>query len=370
MAAPARLTADVRRAVDEAIAAVLDRGQVLLGPETEAFEQEFADYVGVGSCVTVGNGTDALEIALRAAGVSAGDEVVVVANAGGYATAACGLVGAVPVYVDIAASTLTIDLNEAVRAIGRTTAAVIVTHLYGFPVDIARLRAMLEHAGWPDVLIIEDCAQAHGAAVDGQRVGALGDLGAFSFYPTKNLGAFGDAGAIVTSDSGLEGRIRKLKQYGWRDRYVQELPGGRNSRMDEIQAAILRILLKDLDANNERRRAILERYVEATADSDSVSMVHAGLLDGFVAHLAVALVDERERVAAALQTWGVDSAIHYPVLDVDYPALASRQTKVVGDLRRSREAVSKVLSVPCFPGMTSAEIDHVCESLANVRRSA
>lgn len=368
LAAPGRLPPDVRSDVDEAITAVLDRGQMLLGPETEAFEAEFAEYLGAAGCVTVGNGTDALEIALRAVGVSAGNEVVTVANAGGYATTACGQVGAVPVYVDIAASTLTMDLEEAVIAVGASTAAVIATHLYGCPVDVPRLRSMLDDAGWSDVLIIEDCAQAHGAQVDGRRVGTLGDIAAFSFYPTKNLGAFGDAGAIVTSDPEVEERARMLRQYGWRERYVQEIPGGRNSRIDEVQAAILRILLRGLDAGNERRRAIMERYTEATALSESVSMVHADPPDGYVAHLAVARIREREKAAAELRAAGVATAVHYPVLDVDHPALVGRQYRTVGDLPVSVEAVAVTLTVPCFPTMSGAEVDHVCHSLANVGR--
>jgi dTDP-4-amino-4,6-dideoxygalactose transaminase len=355
--------------VDDAITAVLDRGQVLLGPETEAFEADFAEYLGATGCVAVGNGTDALEIALRVVGVSAGDEVVTVANAGGYTTAVCGQLGAVPVYVDVAASTLTMDLEQAVIAVGASTAAVVVTHLYGWPVDVPRLRDMLDGAGWSSVPIIEDCAQAHGARVDGRLVGTLGDLAAFSFYPTKNLGAFGDAGAIVTSDPEVEERVRMLAQYGWRERYVQELPGGRNSRMDEIQAAILRIFLRGLDAGNESRRAIVKRYADATADSGSVSMAHGEAPDGYVAHLAVARTGERDSVAAELQAAGVATAIHYPVLDVDQPALAGRQYRTVGDLPESREAVAAILTVPCFPTMSDAEIDQVCDSLTSVGRS-
>jgi aminotransferase EvaB len=368
LAAPGRFSADLRSKLDDAISAVLDSGIFLMGSQTEAFEREFAAYCGVAHCVSVANGTEALELSLRASGVGARDEVITVANAGGYSTTACLHIKAVPVYVDIDPRTLTMDLGAALTAVGPKTAAIIVTHLYGWPVDVLRLRSALRRADRSDIRLIEDCAQAHGATVAGQRVGSLGDLAAFSFYPTKNLGALGDAGAVVTSDEPTSQRLRMLRHYGWADKYHEAISGGRNSRMDEIQAAVLRVMLQYLDDRNRTRRAIIARYEHATAHSGALKMVHSAASEGFVAHLAIASAPNRDSVRRALRDAGIDTGVHYPVLDVDQPTVRNSLHRMT-TLDGSRHLNPTILSLPCFPTMSPDELDHVSGALRQLASS-
>ena len=259
--------------IDEAVAGVLRSGFYLAGPQTRAFEEEFAAYCGVRHVVGVGNGTDALEIALRAIGCGPGDEVVTVANAGMYATAATILVGAVPVFADIEEKNLLISARSVARVLSDRTRAVVATHLYGQLCDVAALRRVL---GDRRVMILEDCAQAHGARREEGRAGSLGDLAAFSFYPTKNLGALGDAGAVATNRDELADRIRQLSQYGWSERFHADVPAGRNSRLDEIHAAVLRVKLTRLDSWNRLRREIVGSYIDAAARHGTDDRSRAG----------------------------------------------------------------------------------------------
>ena len=272
--------------IDAAIAAVLAGGRYILGEQVAAFEREFAAYLGAGStegathAIGVGSGTDALHLALRACGIGPGDRVFTVSHTAVATVAAIELAGATPVLVDIDPATFTMDpnrLEEAVRrdeggnssnvkrhsSIVTRHSAIIPVHLYGHPADMA---AILEIARRYDLWVIEDCAQAHGATIDGQKTGTFGDIAAFSFYPTKNLGALGDGGAVVTSDPALAEQTRLLREYGWRERYVSAIPG-LNSRLDELQAAILRVKLRYLDAENARRRALAAEYDRLLADS-------------------------------------------------------------------------------------------------------
>ena len=253
----ARHHAPLRSELDAAMARVQDRGWYILGPEVEAFEREFAAYCGTGECVAVGNGTDALELSLRALAIGPGDEVVTAANAGMYATTAIRAAGAVPAYVEIDESTLLMDPAALAAGLGARTRAVIVTHLYGRLADVDALVRIARERG---VALIEDCAQAHGARAGGGMAGTHGALGCFSFYPTKNLGALGDAGAVVTGDRELAAKLRALRTYGWGAKYHCTMEGGMNSRMDELQAAVLRVKLPRLDGWNRRRRDIAARY--------------------------------------------------------------------------------------------------------------
>jgi dTDP-4-amino-4,6-dideoxygalactose transaminase len=233
---------------------VMASGWWLNGARNAAFAREFAEFLGATTCVPVANGTDALEIALRAlicARGIGGDEVVTVANAGGYASTAIREVGLTPVYVDIDIETQLVDTEGLLSALGPRTAIVVLTHLYGGAVEVLAIRDRINESGYQHVPIVEDCAQAHGASVNGRRVGSMGDIGTFSFYPTKNLGAMGDGGAIVTSDNAIGEAARRLHQYGWSEKYRIALSGGRNSRMDEIQAAILSVSLPHLDTMNK-----------------------------------------------------------------------------------------------------------------------
>jgi dTDP-4-amino-4,6-dideoxygalactose transaminase len=333
---------------------VLASGYWINGPYTKAFCHDFAAATGVAHCVGVANGSDALEIALRCLVADpARREVVTVANAGGYTTTACRLIGLTPVYVDIDEASQLIAIDHAVAAVGPATAAVVVTHLYGGLVDVPALRATLHAAGFGDVPIIEDC---------GGRAGAFGDVATFSFYPTKNLGALGDGGAIVTNDATLAERVARLRMYGWDGKYDVVTSGGRNSRLDELQAAFLSALLPYVDADNERRRAIIDRYAAAAADGiELVSSPH-----GTVGHLSVVLTDDRERLAKHLNDRGVATDIHFPILDCDQTGWAGADQRVgPAGLDVSRRSVKRILSVPCFPEMTDDEIAQVCDALGS-----
>lgn len=355
-------------ALQAAVGRVMASGWWLLGPATRDFCAAFASYVGGGECVGVGNGTDALEIALRALtpddrhGAGAGDdlpEVVMAANAGGYSSFACHLARLKPVYADVEADTLLLSIDAAVAATSADTIAVVATHLYGGLLDVSALRRALDAAGRQRVAILEDCAQAHGLRGCGGMAGGLGDIAAFSFYPTKNLGALGDGGAILSRDEALIARVRALHQYGWSRKYMVDTPMGRNSRLDEMQAAILHVLLPHLDDANAARVAIQSAY--AAALPASVTPVRSPL--GSVAHLALVRTADREALKAHLAARGVASDVHYPILDCDQPGFAALPSRVAGTLERSRSAVAEILTLPCFPTMTDAEIAQVCDAL-------
>ncbi len=343
----------------EAVERVINSQWFILGAEVEAFEREFAAYCGVSTCVSVANGTDALELALRACGVGAGDRVALVANAGYYGSIATKLVGAVPLYVDIDEATMTMEAAQLARALESRPKAVIVTHLYGRLANIEELCALAERAGVP---LIEDCAQAHGAMRSGRKAGSFGTLGCFSFYPTKNLGALGDGGAVVTNDEVLAARLRQLRQYGWKSKYHVDLPGGRNSRLDEMQAAILRARLVWLDEWNASRREIARRY--SAAFSALPLAVPAPVDEAYVAHLYVVRSGEREALRAHLAARGVATDIHYPVAD-HRQTVAMSGVSVGGGLPVTEQACRGVLSLPCFPGLSAAEVDEVIASVAS-----
>jgi dTDP-4-amino-4,6-dideoxygalactose transaminase len=344
-------------ALEEAALRVIRSGWFLLGPETDAFESEFAAFCGAAACVSVANGTDALELALRAVGCSAGDEVVVVGNAGMYGTTAALAIGAVPVFAEIDPATLLIDPKSAASLLSDRTAAVVATHLYGSVVDVDELRACLPRA----VPIVEDCAQAHGASIGGTPVGSLGDVAAFSFYPTKNLGALGDAGAVVSSDTAVVARTRALRQYGWESRYHSTIPGGRNSRMDEIQAAMLRVLLPHVTTANERRAELRTRYVDAVGDRvEFIANGAPGVVPA--THLCVTRFAQRDDMRARLADEGVRAEVHYPLPDHLQPSLASKEFRH-GDLHETERACDEVLSLPCFPTLRDDEVERVVDAL-------
>ncbi|NWF35748.1 DegT/DnrJ/EryC1/StrS family aminotransferase [Mariprofundus sp. KV] len=352
---PARENALFRAEIDAAIADVLDSGYYLLGNHVKGFEQEFASYCRVDHCISVGNGTDALEIALRAVGVQAGDEVISVANAGGYTTIACNIIGAVPVYVDVNADDLLLDIDQVVAAVSERTRCVVATHLYGQVVDVSGLRALLDQAGYADVKILEDCAQAHGATLDGQPVGSLADIATFSFYPTKNLGALGDGGAIVTNAESLAQTCLQLRQYGWKSKYESTLPFGRNSRMDELQAAILRVKLKHLPDLNAKRVAVTE-FLDAACRGvvEVVTQPRAGS----VGHLFVVRHAQRDKIRAELARHGIATDIHYPLLDMDHDAMLEQPRRVM-NMSCSIKATAEIFSLPCYAGIRSDELDHI-----------
>jgi dTDP-4-amino-4,6-dideoxygalactose transaminase len=350
-----------RPAPDAAVGRVLRRGWYLLGPETEAFEREFAVWCGGADCVSVANGTDAIELALRAAGVGPGDEVATVANAGMYSTCAIRAAGAAPLYVDVDPLCGLMDPGLFERAIGPATRALVVTHLYG---RMAPLPELLEIARTREIAVIEDCAQAHGAALDGRKAGVWGLAGCFSFYPTKNLGACGDAGAIVTSDPDFAARVRSLRQYGWTAKYDSALPGGRNSRIDELQAAVLRDRLPLLDADNRRRREIARRYTAALAAWPEVlSPPSEGAAD-WVAHLYVVRSPRRGRLREWLDARGIRTDVHYPIPDPDQRSQQGLSSRCVpAGLPVTRRLAGEILSLPCFPELRDEEVDAVIASI-------
>jgi aminotransferase EvaB len=348
----ARHNAPLRAELDAAIARVQDRGWYILGPEVEAFERELAAYCGSRDCVAVGNGTDALELALRALGIGPGDEVATAANAGMYATTAIRAAGATPAYVEIDASTLLMDPAALRAGLTPRTRATIVTHLYGRLADVDTLAAIARERG---IALIEDCAQAHGAQGSAGKAGTAGALGCFSFYPTKNLGALGDAGAVVTSDPGLAEKLRALRTYGWGAKYHCTMPGGMNSRMDELQAAVLRVKLPHLDAWNRRRRAIAARYAGAIAHP-AIALPPAAGAGCDISHLYVVRTRHRASLRAHLAATGVATDIHYPVPDHLQPGAGTAPAQ---GLARTERACAEVLSLPCYPELSDAEIDEV-----------
>ena len=346
--------------MDEAIRRVLTSGRYLLGPETESFEAEFAAHCHRKHAVSVGNGTDALEIALRALGCGPGDEVVTVPNAGMYATTAVLQVGAAPVFADVEENTLLISPESVKSVLSEKTRAVVVTHLYG---KLANMIGVREAVGDRRIPVLEDCAHAHGAERDGSPAGSFGEIATFSFYPTKNLGAIGDGGAIVTDRTDLFERVTRLHQYGWQQRFHAAIPYGRNSRMDELQAACLRVKLPFLDGWNRRRREIVQRYIKA-ALATRFRIVHKPERDT-AAHLCVARHPAREEVFRQMRQSGVAVTIHYPVLDHQQAALASIPWRENG-LEAAAKAQKEIFTLPCFPELNEDEVSHVCAVLRQV----
>jgi dTDP-4-amino-4,6-dideoxygalactose transaminase len=340
--------------VDEAIERVLQRGWFVLGEEVEAFEAEWADYCGVAHAVGVGNGTDALRLALQAAGIGRGDEVVVPALTATFTALAVSAIGATPVFADVDPERYTLDPAAFEAAITPHTAAVIAVHLYGCPADMEPIVAIARRH---DLLVLEDAAQAHGARYQGTRSGGLGDVAAFSFYPSKNLGAYGDAGAVVTNDAALAERVRMLRHGGQRHTYQHELLGT-NSRLDEMQAAILRAKLPHLDAWNDRRRALAARY---DADLDGTGDLVLPMAPNdveHVYHLYVVRTPLRGTLRDYLSGAGVNTGIHYPQavhLQVAYAHL----DYAAGSCPNAEQAAATVLSLPIFPQLSDHEVAQV-----------
>ena len=355
---------DLSRQCEGLLSALMDatervyrRGYYCLGPEVEAFEEEFSSYCGVRFCTTVNSGTDALEIALRALGVGEGDHVVTTANAGGYSSTAIRVVGSRPRYVDVAPPGLDMSAAGLATALSERVSAVIATHLYGRVGNIVEIVELCKKHRVP---LIEDCAHAHGAELDGRRAGSLGDIGCFSFYPTKNLGAAGDGGALVTSSEELYHRFVRLRQYGWQQKYVAEEPLGRNTRMDELQAAVLRAKLPLLDEWNNRRRRIAAAYHAGFSNVGAAGLTARGG-KGDVVHLYVVRVKRRDAVLQNVKKAGVEVGIHYPVPDHLQPGFGPYSEW--DDLSETERFCREILTLPCFPEMTDAEVNSVIEAL-------
>lgn len=345
-----------RDTIDGAIRRVLESGRYVLGEEVNSFEQEFAAYTGVGHAIGVGSGTEALHIALRALGIGPGDEVVTTAHTAVATATAINLCGAKPVFADIESEYYTLDPEAVASAITPRTKAVIAVHIYGQPCDMDAILAVAGRHGLP---VVEDCAQAHGAMYQGHRVGSIGAIGCFSFYPTKNLGAIGDGGAIVTSDNVLAQKIRLLREYGWAERYISSEEGW-NSRLDEVQAAILREKLKGLDADNALRRQLAGQYRQML-QSLPIDLPQEREQVNHVYHLFVIQTDHRDRLRQYLLDHGVQATIQYPV-----PIHQQGYYRnIVGSvsLPVTERAAGRILSLPMYPELEKCYVAAVIESI-------
>ena len=350
----ATIEPEVRAAID----GVFRRGSFILGPEVAAFEQEFAAYLGVRHAIGVASGTDALHLALRACGIGPGDEVITVTNTAVATVAAIELAGARPVFVDIDPSTFNLNPRLVEAAITPQTKALLPVHLYGQPADLGPLLDIARRRG---LRIIEDACQAHGATYHGNKVGTIGDIGCFSFYPTKNLGGYGDGGMVTTNDDALAERLKLLRTYGWaeRDRSVLR---GMNSRLDEVQAAVLRVKLRHLDGWNQQRRDMAAHYTELLGGVRGITAPAEAPNGCHVYHLYVARAQEREHLRQYLTEQDIGTLVHYPIpihrqqayLDLGYAA---------GSLPRAERAAQEILSLPLYPLMDMNQVDLVCRAI-------
>ncbi|MCX6049376.1 MAG: DegT/DnrJ/EryC1/StrS family aminotransferase [Chloroflexi bacterium] len=372
----------IKSEIDAAVARTLDSGWYILGQEVAAFEQEFAAYLanpqpanGVEApgatgelapaalgCVAVNSGTDALQLALMACDVGQGDEVITVAHTAVATAAAISLTGATPIFVDVDPITYTMAPSALEMAITPRTKAIIPVHLYGHP---AALQPILALARRHHLRVIEDCAQAHGARYQGQTLGTLGDLGCFSFYPTKNLGALGDGGAVVSHDRHLLDRVRLLREYGWtpQARYVSQVQG-MNSRLDELQAAILRVKLHHLDEWNQTRRTLALHYGQSLPATVRKPVERS---DSYhVYHLYVVQTPHRDKLRTRLQAAGIGTAIHYPVPIHQQPAYAplANYSGPANALNETEHLAQTILSLPLHPMLTSDEIEQIAVAVA------
>jgi dTDP-4-amino-4,6-dideoxygalactose transaminase len=363
--------------IDLAITRVLMRGSYILGEEVTALETEFAAYVGATYAIGVASGTDALEIALRACRIGPGDAVITVSHTAVATVAAIELVGAIPVLVDVDPQTYTMDpncLEEAVRkhSAGRNGSgngvllkAILPVHLYGAPVD---MRAVVDIARRHNLYVIEDCAQSHGATIDGRQTGTWGDLSAYSFYPTKNLGALGDGGAVLTNNLELAERVRRLREYGWRERHISEFPG-LNSRLDEIQAAVLRIKLEYLDEDNERRRQIARIY-RRVLSATGIVLPRTASENTHVYHQYVLRTKYRDSLRKSLKRNGVETSVHYPVPVHSQPAYQGRVRIGPKGLSITDQVCREILSLPMHPQLSDEEVQQIGELIVHWHKSA
>jgi dTDP-4-amino-4,6-dideoxygalactose transaminase len=352
----------IKEEIDAAVARVVESASFVLGPEVEAFESAFAAYVGARFCVGVNSGTAAIQLALQACGVGAGDEVIVPANTFFATAEAVSTAGAKPVFVDCDPVTYNIDPSKIGLAVTPRTRAVIPVHLYGQPAD---LDAVFEAAGKHDLLVIEDAAQAHGAEYKNARVGARGAAGCFSFYPGKNLGAYGEGGAVLTDDEQVARRVRLLRDHGSERKYTHEVVGY-NFRLEAMQGAVLNVKLRHLDGWNERRRAHAARYNELLADSGLVLPLEADDAR-HVYHLYVVQAEDRDALQKHLGAAGVQTGIHYPVPVHLQPAYAAHGHRP-GDFPNAERQAGRILSLPMFPELTEAQAAHVAEGVRSFLR--
>lgn len=346
-----------RSQLDEAYRRVMDSEWFILGEEVRAFEREFAAFCEVDAAVGVANGTEAIQLALMALELSPGSEVITTAHTAVATVAAIEMAGLVPVFADIDPSTYTLNSKTIEKVISNKTSALVAVHLYGHPVQLDAIQTLCRQN---ELKLVEDCAQAHGARWKGKRVGSFGDIATYSFYPTKNLGAIGDGGAIATHDSDLAETVRVLREYGWKERYVSHVTG-MNSRLDELQAAFLRVKLTLLDEDNARRRQIADQYSSALCDLPlglPTTMPNAEP----VFHLYVINSDARDELQAHLKSLGIMCGIHYPVPIHQQPAYKGR-VRGSNDLSETERAAARVLSLPMYPELSNEDVSRVIDGV-------
>jgi dTDP-4-amino-4,6-dideoxygalactose transaminase len=349
--------AAIRKDLDSAYSRVVEHGQFVQGPEVAEFETAFAAYCDVAHCVGAANGTAAIELVLRAAGIGRGDEVITTPFTFIASVEPIFLSGARPVFVDVNPETALLDAGEVEAAISSRTVAIMPVHLYGQTVDLDAFRALADRH---KLLLVEDAAQAHGARWNKRRAGSVGDAATFSFFPGKNLGALGDAGAVTTNDEALAAKVRKLRDHGRMDKYRHD-ELGTNARLDTLQAAFLSVKLPHLDNWNEARRRHAAAYDAAFDSVDGVEPIRVHESAEAVYHQYVVRVGERDRARAALSEQGIGAAVHYPIPLHKQPALAEI---VAGEFPGAESLAAEVLSVPVFPEMTEAQRACVVRSLS------
>lgn len=350
-----------RTEIKAAIDRVLESGWYILGAESDTFETEWAEYLGAKHAIGVANGTDAIELALRALEIGRGETVITTSNTAVATVAAIERAGAKPLLVDVDPVTLTMAPESLASAIAQETVrAVIPVHLYGQPADMPAITALAAKHGFK---IIEDCAQAHGAMVDGRKVGTFGDVAAFSFYPTKNLGALGDGGAVVTNNDSLAARLRELRTYGWRERYISEI-AGMNSRLDDIQAAILRVKLRHLDTDNHRRRQIARRYDDLLGRFANLTLPKATPDTRHVYHQYVIRLPDRDPLRAYLESQQIGTVILYPLPIHQQPAYRDR-IPVADSMQITDRAAKELLCLPIHPWLDDADVARISAALTD-----
>lgn len=351
-----------RREIDGAITRVLESGCYILGEEVAAFEREWAFFLAMRQAVGVGNGTDAIALALRSLGIGRGDVVITTSNTAVATVAAIELAGASPLLVDVDETTLTLSSTALEAALKNDTTrrvkAVIPVHLYGQPADMPSISALAQHY---DLRVIEDCAQAHGAMIDGRVVGSWGDAAAFSFYPTKNLAALGDGGAVVTNDDALAERMRALRTYGWRQRHQSE-EAGMNTRLDELQAAVLRVQLPFLDRENARRAEIARHYCDSLGEIARLQFPQPAAEVRHVYHQFVIRLEKRDALRTHLLRHEIETAVLYPVPIHLQPAYQDR-IATAASLPVTERAAETLLCLPIHPWLKDAEIERVTNEI-------
>jgi len=349
---------DIREEVDEAIEGVLKKGWFILGENVESFEREFASYCNAKYAVGVASGTDAIYLALLACNIQTGDEVITVSHTATGTVLAITHTGATPVFIDIDPDTYNMDVSLLKEHITSKTRAILPVHLYGQPVD---MQPAMQLARLYNLKVIEDACQAHGAEYNGEKVGTIGDIGCFSFYPTKNLGAYGDGGMAITNNERLADRIRSLRNYGQREAY-HSLIRGINSRLDEIQAAILRVKLKKLEQWNNSRRAKARLYNQLLQNTDVITPVEKEY-SKHVYHLYVTRSKHRNSLKEYLKSKGITTNIHYPIPVHLQKAFADLKPQK-GCLPTTEQYANEILSLPLYPELRQEQIEYICDAIA------